>query len=67
MLTLAKAVDLRVWPHQHALRQFEHSGTLSADVLFKLEDKKATVDRLWDMSASGGGAAPRKRRPRRAG
>jgi activating signal cointegrator complex subunit 3 len=56
MLTLAKAVDLRVWPHQHALRQFQDSGTLSADVLFKLEDKKATVDRLWDMSASEIGA-----------
>ena len=56
MLTLAKAVDLRVWPHQHALRQFQDSGSLSADVLFKLEDKKATVDRLWDMSASEIGA-----------
>jgi activating signal cointegrator complex subunit 3 len=56
MLTLAKAVDLRVWPHQHALRQFQDSGALSADVLFKLEDKRATVDRLWDMSASEIGA-----------
>ena len=52
LLTLSKAVDLRVWPHQHALRQFQDSGVLNQDVLFKLEDKKASVDRLWDMSPS---------------
>ena len=23
LLTLSKAVDLRIWPHQHVLRQFE--------------------------------------------
>jgi hypothetical protein len=28
-------VDLRTWPHQHTLRQFEN--TLSPDTLFKLE------------------------------
>ena len=48
MLTLSKAVDARVWPHQHALRQFEHE--LTAETIHKLEDKRATVERLWDMS-----------------
>jgi len=41
-------VDLRTWPHQHTLRQFEN--TLSPDTLYKLEEKSATVERLWDMS-----------------
>ena len=37
-----------MWPHQHALRQFEHE--LTAETIHKLEDKRATVERLWDMS-----------------
>ncbi len=51
LLTLSKAVDLRVWPHQHALRQFQDAGVLTQDVLFKLEDKNASVERLWDMTS----------------
>ena len=49
LLTLSKAVDLRIWPHQHALRQFEQ--TLSPETLYKLEERQATVERLFDMSA----------------
>ena len=49
LLTMSKACDLRIWPHQHELRQFEK--TLKPETLFKLEEKKATLDRLWDMSA----------------
>ena len=49
LLTVSKSCDLRIWPHQHELRQFEK--TLKPEVLFKLEEKKATLDRLWDMSA----------------
>ena len=49
LLTLSKAVDLRIWPHQHALRQFEQ--TLSAETIYKLEERQATVERLFDMSA----------------
>lgn len=48
LLTVSKACDLRIWPHQHELRQFEK--TLKPEVLYKLEEKKATLDRLWDMS-----------------
>ena len=44
LLTLSKAVDQRIWPHQHTLRQFE--ATLSPDTLHKLEERKATVERL---------------------
>lgn len=50
LLTVSKSCDLRIWPHQHELRQFEKA--LKPEVLFKLEEKKATLDRLWDMSAS---------------
>jgi len=50
LLTMSKACDLRIWPHQHELRQFEK--TLKPETLYKLEEKKATLDRLWDMSAS---------------
>ena len=49
LLTVSKSCDLRIWPHRHELRQFEKS--LKPEVLFKLEEKKATLDRLWDMSA----------------
>ena len=50
LLTLSKTVDLRIWPHQHTLRQFE--TTLSPDTLYRLETRDATVERLWDMSPS---------------
>ncbi|GJP66452.1 hypothetical protein CLOP_g23384 [Closterium sp. NIES-67] len=47
LLEMAKAVDQRIWPHQHPLRQFE--GVLTQEVLFKLEDRGLDLDRLCDM------------------
>ncbi|CAI5520447.1 unnamed protein product [Closterium sp. Naga37s-1] len=47
LLEMAKAVDQRIWPHQHPLRQFE--SVISQEVLFKLEDRGLDLDRLCDM------------------
>ncbi|CAL8464110.1 g3645 [Coccomyxa elongata] len=49
-LTLCKAFEKRLWPHQHALRQFENA--LNPELLMKLEDRGLDLDRLWDMEAS---------------
>ncbi|KAK9846320.1 hypothetical protein WJX81_001437 [Elliptochloris bilobata] len=46
-LTLCKAFERRLWQHQHALRQFEH--TLSPELLSKLEDRGLDLERLQDM------------------
>lgn len=48
MLTLCKCVDHRQWFFEHPLRQF--GGTLSPEILNKLEGKKASVSRLRDMN-----------------
>ncbi|KAK9868384.1 hypothetical protein WJX84_004044 [Apatococcus fuscideae] len=47
MLTLSKAFELRQWAHQHPLRQFEQ--VLSQEVLFKMEDRGLTMERLETM------------------
>ena len=47
LLTLNKVVTQRLWPHQHALRQFGH--LVPADWCFRLEQKNLDVDKLWDM------------------
>jgi activating signal cointegrator complex subunit 3 len=47
---LVQAFEKRLWPHQHALRQFEHA--LNPELLMKLEDRGLDLDRLWDMEAS---------------
>lgn len=47
LLEYCKAVDHQIWPHQHALRQFERE--LSQEILHKLEDRGADLDRLYDM------------------
>ena len=47
LLEYCKGVDRRIWPHQHPLRQFE--AVLSGEVLYKLEQKGAELDRLYDM------------------
>ncbi|KAG0625562.1 hypothetical protein M758_2G065100 [Ceratodon purpureus] len=47
LLEYCKAVDRRVWPHQHPLRQFD--TILSQDILHKLEDREASMERLYDM------------------
>ncbi|GFR39796.1 hypothetical protein Agub_g282, partial [Astrephomene gubernaculifera] len=36
-LTLAKALELRLWPHNHPLRQFEGTPGLGPELLQKLE------------------------------
>ncbi|XP_024368754.1 DExH-box ATP-dependent RNA helicase DExH14 isoform X1 [Physcomitrium patens] len=47
LLEFCKAVDRRVWPHQHPLRQFD--AILSSDILYKLESRDATMERLYNM------------------
>ena len=37
--------ERRLWPHQHALRQFE--GALAPELLHKLEERGLDLDRLW--------------------
>ena len=49
MLGLCKALEHRCWSYEHSLRQF--SGLLKPEILYKLEKKNVTVDRLRDMSA----------------
>ena len=47
MLEIAKCVDKQMWWHMHPLRQFKY---LSFEVLSKLEDKNATLERLDEMT-----------------
>ena len=44
---MLQAFELRLWPHQHVLRQFEHA--VSPQVLSKLEDFGLNAERLADM------------------
>ncbi|CAK0786311.1 hypothetical protein CVIRNUC_009524 [Coccomyxa viridis] len=53
-LTMCKAFERRLWPHQHPLRQFE--GELKPELLMKIEDRNLDLDRLWEMSAGEIGA-----------
>ena len=48
VLRVAKMLEQRIWDSQHPLRQF---GTLGQEVLWKLEDKKLTLDRLREMES----------------
>ncbi|KAI4303767.1 hypothetical protein MLD38_039362 [Melastoma candidum] len=57
MLEYCKAVDRQIWPHQHPLRQFDKD--LSQEVLRKLEERGATLDRLLEMNESDIGALVR--------
>lgn len=54
MLEYCKAVDRQIWPHQHPLRQFDKD--LSADILRKLEERGADLDRLQEMQEKDIGA-----------
>ncbi|XVF54413.1 hypothetical protein PTKIN_Ptkin05aG0178400 [Pterospermum kingtungense] len=54
MLEYCKAVDRQVWPHQHPLRQFDKD--LSAEILRKLEERGADLDRLLEMEEKDVGA-----------
>lgn len=40
-----QAFERRLWPEEHALRQFEY--ILSPEVLRKLEERHLWMDRLW--------------------
>ncbi|KAK3440303.1 hypothetical protein EUGRSUZ_B00583 [Eucalyptus grandis] len=54
MLEYCKAVDRKVWPHQHPLRQFDKD--LSPEVLRKLEERGADLDHLLEMDEKDIGA-----------
>ena len=41
----AQCFERRLWPHQHALRQFE--GALPVELLWKLEERGLDLERLW--------------------
>lgn len=49
MLTLCKCVDHRQWFFEHPLRQFA-GDKLSLEILDKLENKQASLERLRDMT-----------------
>lgn len=48
LLALCKMLDKRLWGTQNPLRQFT---ILNQETLTKLEDKRATIFRLRDMTA----------------
>ncbi|KAK1273205.1 hypothetical protein QJS04_geneDACA008017 [Acorus gramineus] len=54
MLEYCKAVDRRIWPHQHPLRQFDKD--ISAEILRKLEERGVDLDRLAEMEEKDIGA-----------
>ncbi|XP_010258071.1 PREDICTED: DExH-box ATP-dependent RNA helicase DExH14 isoform X2 [Nelumbo nucifera] len=54
LLEYCKAVDRQIWPHQHPLRQFDKD--ISADILRKLEERGADLDRLQEMEEKDIGA-----------
>lgn len=60
MLEICKALELRLWPHQHPLRQFDGTAlALPGELASKLEDRRLDLDALADMSAHEIGAAVR--------
>lgn len=59
VLRVAKMMERRVWDSQHPLRQFE---TLSQDILYKLEDRKLSMDRLLEMDSKEIGSLIRNER-----
>ncbi|KAI8543195.1 hypothetical protein RHMOL_Rhmol08G0198900 [Rhododendron molle] len=54
MLDYCKAVDRQIWPHQHPLRQFDKD--ISPEILRKLEERGADLDRLLEMEEKDIGA-----------
>ncbi|MCD7464619.1 activating signal cointegrator 1 complex subunit [Datura stramonium] len=54
MLDYCKAVDRKIWPHQHPLRQFDKD--ISSEILRKLEDRGADLDHLQEMQEKDIGA-----------
>ncbi|XP_075100776.1 DExH-box ATP-dependent RNA helicase DExH14 [Nicotiana tabacum] len=54
MLDYCKAVDRQIWPHLHPLRQFDRD--ISSEILRKLEEREADLDRLQEMQEKDIGA-----------
>jgi len=54
LLLLLQSLELRQWPESHPLRQME--ALLSPELLYKMEDRGLSLQRLYDMSASEIGA-----------
>ncbi|PHT46284.1 Activating signal cointegrator 1 complex subunit 3 [Capsicum baccatum] len=54
MLDYCKAVDRRIWPHQHPLRQFDKD--ISSEILRKLEERGADLDHLHELQEKDIGA-----------
>ncbi|GJN30699.1 hypothetical protein PR202_gb19029 [Eleusine coracana subsp. coracana] len=52
LLEYCKAVDRKIWPHLHPLRQFD----LSPQILWKLEERNVDLDRLYEMEENEIGA-----------
>ncbi|CAL4929780.1 unnamed protein product [Urochloa decumbens] len=53
-LEYCKAVDRKIWPHLHPLRQFDKD--LSPQILWKLEERNVDLDRLYEMEENEIGA-----------
>ncbi|KAK3015087.1 hypothetical protein RJ639_006649 [Escallonia herrerae] len=54
LLEYCKAVDRQIWHHQHPLRQFDKD--ISPEILRKLEERGADLDRLHEMQEKDIGA-----------
>ncbi|KAL5544599.1 hypothetical protein UlMin_008383 [Ulmus minor] len=54
LLEYCKAVDRQIWPHQHPLRQFDRD--ISSEIIRKLEERGADLERLQDMQEKDIGA-----------
>ncbi|KAG2542539.1 hypothetical protein PVAP13_9NG644400 [Panicum virgatum] len=54
LLEYCKAVDRKIWPHLHPLRQFDKD--LSPQILWKLEERNVDLDRLYEMEENEIGA-----------
>ncbi|AQL08745.1 DExH-box ATP-dependent RNA helicase DExH14 [Zea mays] len=54
LLQYCKAVDRKIWPHLHPLRQFDKD--LSPQVLWKLEERNVDLDHLYEMEENEIGA-----------
>ena len=59
LLTLCKSIEKRMWPFEHPLSQF---GTLDREIIYKLEQREAHLDRLMDMSGDEIGSLIRNTR-----
>ncbi|KAM3230161.1 hypothetical protein ACQJBY_060762 [Aegilops geniculata] len=54
LLEYCKAVDRKIWPHLHPLRQFDRD--ISPEILWKLEERNVDLDRLYEMEENDIGA-----------